>query len=226
MKQAVFDPNLYANVAILDPLLTVSMPPFTTAATGMDALCHCIECYTSLSATPISDFIAREGLRLISRSLRKAVFNGDDIEARSDMALGSFYGGLSIANASVTAVHALSFPLGVDFHIPHGVSNAVMLPYVMRYNFVASMERFKEIAYLMGERVESLGLRHAAEKSVCAVESLMRDIGLPLRLREFGILENAIPSLAERANTVQRLLTKNPRRIGMEDITKIYKDAF
>lgn len=226
MKQGVFDPNIYANVAIIDPLLTVSMPPKTTAATGMDALCHSLECYTALSATPISDFISKEGMALVSRSLRKAVFNGKDIEARSDMALGSFYGGLCISNASVTAVHALSFPLGADYHIPHGMANAVMLPYVMRYNYVANMERFKEIAAIMGEAVEPLSLREAAEKSVHAVETLMRDIGLPLRVRDLDIPKDAITSLAERAYTVQRLLTMNPRYMGLNDIIGIYEEAY
>ena len=161
MKQGVFDPNNFADTAIVDPSLTVSMPSKVTAATGMDALCHSIECYTALSATPISDLIAKEGIILVSKGLRKAVFNGNDIEARSDMALGSFFGGLCIANASVTAVHALSFPLGADYHIPHGMANAVMLPYVIRYNCLANMERFREIAVLMGEKVEHLSPRVA-----------------------------------------------------------------
>ncbi len=226
MKQGVIDPKIYADVAIVDPSLAASMPPKVTAATGMDALCHTAECYTALSATPISDFIAKKGLTLICRSLRKAVFNGKDIDARSDMALGSFYGGLCLTNASVTAVHALSFPLGADYHIPHGMANAVMLPYVIRYNCLANMERFREIAFLMGENVEHFSLRDGALKAADAVETLMTDIGLPLKLNDLDIPREAIPSMAERALTVQRLLTMNPRFMGLKEITEIYEAAY
>lgn len=226
MKQGVIDPNLYANVAIVDPELTLSMPPRITAATGMDALCHGIETYTSLAATPISDLIAKECITLVSRSLRHAVFNGKDVEARSDMCLGSFYGGLCLTNASVTAVHALSFPLGADYHIAHGEANAVMLPYVMRFNCLANMKRFAEIAGLMGEKVESLSFRQAAERSADAVETLMKDIRVPHQLRDLKIPREAIPSMAERALTVQRLLGNNPRAIALRDIIEIYEQAY
>jgi len=225
MKQGVIDPNVYADVAIVDPSLTVSMPPAITAATGMDALCHGIETYTSLAATPISDLIARECVTLIGRSLRTAVYNGRDIEARSDMALGSFYGGLCLTNASVTAVHAVSFPLGADYHVPHGIANAVMLPHVMRFNYVASLERFSRLAELMGENIGSLSLREAAERSVIAVETLMKDINIPRTLQELDIPKEAIPSLAERALTVQRLLGNNPRAIKLADLINIYERA-
>jgi alcohol dehydrogenase class IV len=226
MKQGVIDPNLYANVAIVDPELTLSMPPRITAATGMDALCHGVETYTSLAATPISDLIAKECITLVGRSLRNAIFNGKDLDARSDMALGSFYGGLCLTNASVTAVHALSFPLGADYHVAHGEANAVMLPYVMRFNCLGNMNRFAEIAGLMGERVESLSCRQAAERSADAVETLMKDIRVPYRLRDLKIPREAIPSMAERAFTVQRLLVNNPRAISLKEIIEIYEQAY
>jgi alcohol dehydrogenase class IV len=226
MKQGVIDPNLYASVAIVDPELTISMPPRITAATGMDALCHGIETYTSLAATPITDLIAKECITLVSRSLRNAIFNGKDVEARSDMSLGSFYGGLGLTNASVTAVHALSFPLGADYHVAHGEANAVMLPYVMRFNCLGNMKRFAEIAGLMGEKVESLSFRQAAEKSADAVETLMKDIRVPYHLRDLKIPREAIPSMAERALTVQRLLGNNPRAIALKDIIEIYDQAY
>jgi alcohol dehydrogenase class IV len=226
MKQGIIDPKIYADVAIVDPSLTVSMPPKITAATGMDALCHVLECYTALSATPISDLIAIEGLLLIARSLRTAVYNGIDMDARSDMALASFYGGLCLTNASVTAVHALSFPLGADYHIPHGIANAVMLPYVVRYNCLANMERFRQIAVILGENVGHLPQREGAAKAGDAVETLMEDIGLPLKLRDLEIPKDALPSMAERALTVQRLLTMNPRFMGLEDIIGVYEEAY
>jgi alcohol dehydrogenase class IV len=226
MKQGVIDPNLYASVAIVDPELTISMPPRITAATGMDALCHGIETYTSLAATPISDLIAKECITLVSRSLRNAVFNGKDVEARSDMSLGSFYGGLCLTNASVTAVHALSFPLGADYHVAHGEANAVMLPYVMRFNCLGNMRRFAEITGLMGEKVDSLSFRQAAERSADTVETLMKDIRVPHQLRDFKIPREAIPSMAERALTVQRLLVNNPRAIALKDIIEIYEQAY
>lgn len=226
MKQGIIDPNIYANVAIVDPNLAISMPPKITAATGMDALCHGIETYTSLAGTAISDLIARECVTLVGRSLCKAVLNGKDLEARSDMALGSFYGGLCLTNASVTAVHAVSFPLGADYHIPHGVANAVMLPHVMRYNCLVEMGRFAEIAEMMGGKASVLPLREAAESSVRMVEELMKDINIPLRLRDLDIPREAIPSMAERALTVQRLLMNNPRPIGLKDLSDIYEQAY
>jgi alcohol dehydrogenase class IV len=192
----------------------------------MDALCHGIETYTSLAATPISDLIAKECITLVSRSLRNAVFNGKDVEARSDMSLGSFYGGLCLTNASVTAVHALSFPLGADYHVAHGEANAVMLPYVMRFNCLGNMRRFAEITGLMGEKVDSLSFRQAAERSADTVETLMKDIRVPHQLRDFKIPREAIPSMAERALTVQRLLVNNPRAIALKDIIEIYEQAY
>lgn len=226
MKQGIIDSQIYPDVSIVDPTMTLSMPPKVTASTGMDALCHVIECYTSLSATPISDMVAKEGLRLIAKSLRNAVFNGNDLDARSDMSLGSFYGGLCLTNASVTAVHALSFPLGADFHIPHGVANAIMLPYVMKYNCLADIERFYEISKLLGENVEGLTMREGAMRAATAIETLMVDIKLPLKLNELNIPKKNILSMAERALTVQRLLTMNPRKIELNDIIHLYEEAY
>ncbi|MDZ7760534.1 MAG: iron-containing alcohol dehydrogenase [Desulfovermiculus sp.] len=226
MKQGIIDQKIYANVSIIDPTLTTTMPSNVTASTGMDALCHVIECYTSLAATPISDLIAREGLRLIARSLRCAVYNGNDIEARSDMSLGSFYGGLCLTNASVTAVHALSFPLGADYHIPHGIANAIMLPYIIRYNCLTSIERFYEISNILDENTKSMSLRDGALNVFNSIITLLKDINLPTKLKDVDVPKEAIPSMADRALSVQRLLTMNPRTIGKNDIIKLYEEAY
>ena len=226
MKQGIIDQKIYANVSIIDPTLTVEMPSNVTASTGMDALCHVIECYTSLAATPISDLIAKEGLRLIARSLRRAVYNGNDVKARSDMSLGSFYGGLCLTNASVTAVHALSFPLGADYHIPHGIANAIMLPYIIRYNCLANIERFYEISNILDDKTQSMSFRDGALNASNSIITLLRDIDLPTTLKEIDVPKEAIPSMAERALSVQRLLTMNPRKIFKKDIIRLYEQAY
>lgn len=225
LKIGVVSPYNYPDAAIVDPLLTLKLPANVTASTGMDALTHAIEAYTSLGASPVTDILAEKAIALIASSLRTAVSNGSDVGARYDMSLGSLLAGISFANAGVTAVHALSFPLGGAFKVPHGIANTVMLPYVMEYNYVAKLDKFAKVAELMGEKISQLSAREAAAKSIDSVKALAYDIEVPTDLREINVPETALKQLAEGASTVTRLLVNNPRQMGLAEITKIFERA-
>ena len=225
-KEGMNSPFLYPDLALLDPFLTVSLPPGPTASTGIDALCHAIESYTSINASPLSELISLEAIALISENLRTAVHDGTNIAAREKMLLGSLYAGLGLANAGVTAVHSLSYPLGGKFGIPHGLANTVLLPHVMNYNLPAAQEKFADIAAAMGEVVENIPLREAAGLAVEAVSILIADCGVQTSLEDLGIKEEDFEELAKIALTVARPLANNPRPVTLEDAVAIYEDAF
>jgi alcohol dehydrogenase class IV len=226
LKKAVVSPHILPRLAIVDPLLTVSMPDTVTSSSGIDALTHAIECYTSNKATILSDLFAKEAIIMIGRSLRTAVADGTNLEARYDMAIGSFYAGIAIANSGVTAVHALAYPLGGQFHVAHGVANGLLLPYVMEFNAMGSIPRFSDIARLMGENVEHLTSLEQAYHAAKAVKSLYRDLKIPQSLTDLGIPKDAIPDMAKAAMEVTRLMGNNPRSMTAEDAEKIYESAF
>lgn len=225
-KEGMNSPYLYPDVALLDPMLTLSLPPQPTAATGIDALCHAIESYTSINASPMSELVSLEAIQLIAENLRTCVHNGGNIEARERMLLGSLYAGLGLANAGVTAVHSLSYPLGGRFGVSHGLANTMMLPAVMVYNIPATHEKFAMVAEAMGEVVEGMTLREAAYQAVEAVDSLIEDCGIYSTLKDFGVKEQDFPELAKVAMTVARPLANNPRKITVDDAIEIYEDAF
>jgi len=215
------------SMAIVDPLLTLTVPPSVTAATGLDALTHAIEAYTAIKSTPQSDLYAIEAIKLIGGSLRTAVGDGKDINARYSMSLGSLFGGIANANASVGAVHALSYPLGGEYSIPHGVANALMLPYVMEFNFISNVPKFANIAQLLGESTNRLSLRDAADLAVREVARLSQDVGINKPLRDFNIPKEVLPDWAESViNTQTRLLSNNPRTMKKEDVLAIYTKAW
>lgn len=224
VKQGVVSPHLIPNIALVDPELTYSCPPHVTAASGMDALIHCIEAYISVNATMHTDPLAAEGIRLISRSIRTAVYDGTHAEARHNMAMGSLLGGIAFGNAGVGAVHALSYPIGGMFHVPHGVANTLMLPWVMEFNMLACLPYFREIGEFMGENMEGLSDREAAEKTVQAMRTLAEDLGVPQYLSDVGIPESAIPDLVEGAMTQGRLWANNPRKFTREDMEQVYRN--
>ena len=209
-KEGMNSPYLYPELALLDPELTLTLPPHPTAATGIDALCHAIESYTSINASPMSEMMSLEAIRLISDNLRTAVHDGTNIEAREAMLLGSLYAGLGLANAGVTAVHSLSYPLGGKYGISHGLANTIMLPRVMAFNLPGAQEKFVDIAEIMGEIVDDLPLREAAYLAVEAVEALIEDCGIFTTLEELEIPEADFPELAKVAMTVARPLANNP----------------
>ncbi|MBU4581733.1 MAG: iron-containing alcohol dehydrogenase [Proteobacteria bacterium] len=225
-KEGMNSPYLYPELALLDPELTLTLPPHATAATGIDALCHAIESYTSINASPMSELMSLEAIGLISDNLRTAVHDGTNIEAREAMLLGSLYAGLGLANAGVTAVHSLSYPLGGKYGISHGLANTVMLPRVMAFNLPGAQEKFVDIAEIMGEIVDDLPLREAAYLAVEAVEALIEDCGIFTTLEELEIPEADFPELAKVAMTVARPLANNPCKMTPEEMVEIYQECY
>jgi alcohol dehydrogenase len=226
LKKGIVSPTLFPEVAIVDPKLTIGLPPSVTAFTGMDALTHAIESYYSINATDLSDLLAFRAMELLSKNIRMAYAHGENLVARSNMMEGSLFAGIAFANAGVGAVHAFAYPLGGEFHLAHGLTNTLMLPYVMRYNILGCPDKFAQMAKAFGEKVEGLSELDGAETSVKFVERLSDDLRVPRRLRDVGIPENAIPRLAEAAMKVTRLLANNPRKITLEDAIAIYKSAY
>ena len=225
-KEGMNSPFLYPDIALLDPELTLTLPPEPTATTGLDALCHAIESYTSIQASPMSEMVSLEAIRLISDHLRTCVHNGGNLEARAEMLLGSLYAGLGLANAGVTAVHSLSYPLGGKYGVPHGLANTLLLPHVMAFNLTGNLEKFAVIAEVMGEIVDDLPLREAAWQAVEAVNALIEDCGIHKTLADLDIPQEVFPELAKTAMTVARPLENNPRKMTMEDAIEIYEDAY
>ena len=225
-KEGMNSPHLYPDLALLDPELTLSLPPEPTAHTGLDALCHAIESYTSINASPLSEMFSLEAIALIAENLRTCVHDGKNIAARERMLLGSLYAGIGLANAGVTAVHSLSYPLGGKFGVGHGLANTILLAPVMAFNLPGALEKFADVAEAMGECVEGLPLREAAYLAVDAVEALIEDCGITSSIRDFGVKEDDFPSLADVAMTVARPLENNPRKMTKEEMIAIYAQAF
>ncbi len=223
LKKGIVSPRLFPATAILDPALTVGLPARITAATGMDALIHAIEAYTSVNANSFTDIFAEQAIRLISANIRTAFANGANMEARANMLEGSLLAGMAFANAGVTAVHAFAYPIGAEFHIPHGVANSIMLWPVMEFNMMGDLAKFANMAYLMGEVTDGLSDREAALLAVDSFRDLISDVEIPTSLSEFGIQESDIPSLAQGVMKVTRLLANNPREIRLADAEKIYR---
>ncbi|QPA32392.1 iron-containing alcohol dehydrogenase [Thermaerobacillus caldiproteolyticus] len=225
-KDVVTHDYLLADVAIVDPELTVSVPPRVTAATGIDALTHAVEAYVSVNASPTTDGLALQAIRLIARSLRKAVENGNDKQARIDMSNGSYLAGLSFFNAGVAGVHALAYPLGGQFHIPHGESNAVLLPYVMGYIRKSCAKRMADILNALGGNSSYLSEEEASYRCVEELERIVRDVGIPRTLGGFHIPETALERLTQDAVKQKRLLARSPLPLLEDDIRAIYRAAF
>jgi alcohol dehydrogenase class IV len=226
LKKTIVSPYILPSIAIIDPLMTLSMPPSVTSSSGMDALTHAIESYTSANATIFTDIFAREGILLIGWSLRTAVAKGDNLQARYNMSLGSLYAGISLANAGVTAVHALAYPLGGQFNIPHGVANGLLLPYVMEFNTLGDITKFAQVAHLLGEKVDHLPLLEQGKRAAKAVKALYKDLVIPQSLSELKIPRGAIPEMAKVAVGITRLMANNPRSMTARDAEKIYEAAF
>jgi alcohol dehydrogenase class IV len=224
-KKAVVSPHTIPDVAIIDPLLTLSVPPKVTAATGMDALSHAVESYTSLNASPMTDLYALEAIRLIGAHLRTAVANGGDLAARDGMARASFYAGIAIGNAGTNIVHALAYPLQGQHRITHGVANSLLLPYGMEFNALSNLCKFAAVAEALGEPLAGLSPRAAAAKSAEACRLLSLDVGIPQRMREVGITAEHIGSLVEGAMKMTRLWANNPRQVSTEDARAILEKA-
>jgi len=223
LKKGIVSPYLFPSVALLDPELTLGLPAHVTAATGMDALIHAIESFTSKNATSISDMLASQAMVLIADNIRTAYADGSNLTARSNMLEGSLLAGMAFCTAGVTAVHAFAYPIGAEFHISHGVANSIMLTPVMEFNKLGSLERFAEIADFLGENTDGLTTREAADTAVEAMRTLAADLKIPEHLSEFGIEDKDIPDLAEGVMKVTRLLANNPRDLSQKDAEEIYR---
>ena len=225
LKKAVVSPHILPRVAIIDPLLHLSMPPSVTSSSGIDALTHAIESYTSNNATILTDLFAKESMIMIGRSLRTAVANGNDLEARYNMAIGSLYSGISLANAGVTAVHALAYPLGGQFNVAHGIANGLLLPYVMEFNVLGNIPKFAQVARFLGEKLDHFSLLEQAYQAAEAVKAIYRDLKIPQSLTELKVPKEAIPAMAKAAVNVTRLMGNNPRTMTVQDVERIYEKA-
>ena len=225
LKKGIVSPYLIADVAYVDPQLTVTVPPKVTAETGMDALTHCIEAYTNKFAHPAVDMYALMGIKLIAENLLRAVKDGQDIEAREALLLGSLYGGLCLGPVNTAAVHALSYPLGGEFHISHGLSNAILLPSVMKFNRSANLEKYAQVALACGA-AKGVNDDETAQNGVDFVTQLSKDCGIPTKLSEIGIPHDAVDHMAKAAMEVQRLLKNNRRTVTEADAKEIYESIY
>ncbi len=224
-KKGIISSYLVPDIVYVDPLLTVSVPPAITAATGLDALTHCLEAYTNKFAQPFIDMYAYEGMRLIAAHIVTAVKDGGNIEAREKVAMGSLLGGFCLGPVNTAGVHALSYPLGSIFHLAHGLSNALLLPYVMDYNIPAATKKYAEVAIALGCQRQTTD-EATAYAGVQKIKELIKACGIPATLKEVNVPESAIPQMAADAMKIQRLLKNNPREITEQDAIDIYKTAF
>ena len=225
-KDVVTHDFLLADAAIVDPELTVSVPPHITAATGIDALTHAVEAYVSVNSSPTTEALSLHAVRLISKSLRTAYHDGNDQQARTDMSQGSYMAGLAFFNAGVAGVHALAYPLGGQFHLSHGESNAVLLPYVMGYIRKSCTKKMADLLNAMGGSSVYLSEEEASIRCVEEIKRLVQDLGIPTTLGDFDIPKNAIDKLVEDGGKQKRLLARSPLTLGKEDIRTIYQSAF
>jgi alcohol dehydrogenase class IV len=224
-KKAVISPHLVPDAALVDPALTIGAPRQVTAASGIDALTHCIEAYANRQAHPFIDCWALEGIRRIGRSLVRACEQGDDLDARADVAFGSLCGGLCLGPVNTAAVHALAYPLGSDYGVAHGVSNAVLLAHVLEFNLPAMPARYAAIARALGVEGGGEDL-DVARRGVTAIRALLERCDMPSGIGQLGVPESAVPRMVDAAMKVQRLLLQNPRPVTPEDASAIYRRAF
>lgn len=224
-KKGCISPYLVPDASYIDPLLTVGVPPAVTASTGIDAFTHCLEAYLNVNAHTVVDEYALIGMKNIFFNLKKCYDNGNDAEARTAVALGSVYGGMCLGPVNTAAVHALAYPLGSKFKIAHGLSNALLLPYVLKFNLPASAQRLADLASYFG-LADKGSVETNAKVCVEAITELIKSLNIPLRMSELGIKETDLEDLATSGMKVQRLLQNNPREITYDDALAIYKEAF
>jgi alcohol dehydrogenase class IV len=225
-KDGFLSPHMVADAAIVDPLLTLSLPPFLTAATGMDTLTHAIEALTAPEANPLADAMALGVCQRVGSFLRRAVYRMEDLTARTEMARAALWGGMAFQNSNLGLVHALVLPVGGLYHVPHGIGCAILLPYVMEFNLSSDLEKFAAVAAALGENISGLSTRAAAEKAVDAVRQLSADIGIPSHLSAVGVGREAIAEMAQEAWGIQRLVKGNSRLArGPEELEAILTSA-
>jgi alcohol dehydrogenase len=224
VKMAIVDWRVTPNIAINDPLLMVGMPPALTAATGMDALTHAVEAYVSTIATPITDACAIKAIEIIAGYLRAAVANGSDLDARDQMAYAEYLAGMAFNNASLGYVHAMAHQLGGFYNLPHGVCNAILLPAVESFNLNSNLQRFADIAVAMGENIDGISIRDAADKAITAIKKLSSDVGIPAGLTQLNVQEKDFEVMATNAMKDACGAT-NPRVPTLKEVIAIYAAA-
>jgi alcohol dehydrogenase class IV len=224
-KKVIFSPHALSDVALIDPMLTLTMPPSLTADTGIDALTHAIETYVSVNSNPFSDMCAERAIELIGEYLPLAWAKGSNVDARFHMSLAATLAGLAFGSGGLGAVHGLAYVLGTEFHMSHGRSNAIMLLHVMRYNLCASPDRYGRIAQLMGKPTRGLSTAEASRLAAAAVQELLETLQIPICLRDYDLEDKHLSTLIEGGLKQSRLFVPNPRDLGEQDIRAIYQNA-
>ena len=225
-KLGVVSPQLYADLAVLDATLTLGLPPLVTAATGIDAMVHAIEAFTSRhKKNPMSDVLARHALALLSANLLIACEQGSNLAARQSMLLGAYFAGQAFSNAPVAAVHALAYPIGGIFHVPHGLSNSLVLPHVLRFNLPQATEHYAELAAIVAPTAQG-SAESRADALIVAMQHIAARTGIETRLQQVGVTESDLDRLADDAMLQTRLLGNNPREVTRADARAIYAAAF
>jgi alcohol dehydrogenase class IV len=224
-KKGIISPLLVPDLVLVDPVLSISVPPSVTAATGLDALTHCIEAYTNKFSNPFIDVFALEGIRLIAANLVDAVQDGNNLVAREKLSMGSMQGGFCLGPVNTAAVHALAYPLGTMYHVAHGLSNAVLLPHVMEFNVPLAVEKYAAVAGALGVAPDA-DLHAMAMKGILRIREIMQACKVPENLRSMGVTQASIPLMAQEAMKIQRLLKNNPRMVLLEDAINIYEKTF
>lgn len=225
-KKVVFSDFLLPHLAVLDPILTMSMPPKVTADTGLDALVHAVETFVSMNTTPYAQILALEAIRLIGLYLPQAYAKGSNLKARYHMLLAANLAGMAFASGGLGAVHGLAYVLGTEYHLPHGRSNAIMLPHVMDYNKTGCLDQFARMAEALGEDIRGLNRVEAADSAVLAVGNLLLSLDVPFDLDSYGIPKDDLPKLVAGGMAQCRLFEPNPRDLSEADVAQIYQSAF
>lgn len=220
-KKVVYTIYNLADVVILDPLLTVSLPSSLTAETGLDVLAHAMEAYTSLNATPFSDMLASEAMRLVGKSLLAAYAKGENLEARLDMLFAATLAGLAFSSGGLGAIHALSFVLE-NYGMGHAKSVSIMMPHVMEYNKIAAAKKYQSIAEFLGEDVNEVSVYHGANLAVIAVKRLLEEVNISIKLKDYGISKDDVPAMVASTMKQSRLFVPNARNMTEKDVTDIY----
>lgn len=224
VKKSIRGIHLFAATAVVDPELTISLPAKITASTGADALCQAIESFVAIGAQPATDALAGQAIRHIGRSLVRAYEDGSDISARADMLYGSLLAGMSMTNARLGGAHGLAHPLGYHYHIPHGVICGLLLPYVMEYSLEHAADKYAKVAQLLEVETQAMNSRKAAQQALSAVRAITSTIGIPSRLRVFGVKKEDFPSIITEALPSANL-RNNPRPLGADDLRVILEQA-
>lgn len=219
-KMAVESPHMLADLAILDPELTWSVPPAVTAATGIDAMAHCVEAFTNIRAHDMIDGYARMGIGLVGRYLRRAIRDGTDTQARAGMMLASYYGGICLGPVNTAAGHALAYPLGTRLHLPHGLANAIIFPHVFAFNQPVRPEKTAEVLAALG-----LAAGDGSQHVLGAAHDFCTGLGVEMHLSAHGASEDDLPSWAAEAHAIRRLMDNNPRDMNVDDVQAIYRAA-